>query len=108
MSLLSAVFFPYACFVLSFFIFSFFLLILPRISQAIAVLPVSWAFCENCLSARVFYRGRVFSQHDSGNTAMGTPCFLRGARRSDGLFWVLFLAAAKKCLARGANTAMPK
>jgi hypothetical protein len=38
------------CFVLSFFIFSFFLLTLPRISQAIAVLPVSWAFCENCLS----------------------------------------------------------
>ena len=30
---------------------------------------------------------------------MGTPCFLRGAWRSDGLFWVLFLAAEKKCLA---------
>jgi hypothetical protein len=51
-SLLSAVFRLYACFVLSFFnlAFIFYLLTFPRISQAIAVLPVSWGFCENCLS----------------------------------------------------------
>jgi len=34
----------------SFFAFSFFLLTFLRISQAIDVLPVSWVFCENCLS----------------------------------------------------------
>jgi len=50
---------------------------------------------------------RVFSQHATGNTSMGTPCLLRGVGRGDGLFWVLFLAVAKKYLARGANTAMP-
>jgi hypothetical protein len=49
-SLLSTVFFLYSCFVLSFFEFSFYLLTFPRISQTIAVLLVSWAFCENCLS----------------------------------------------------------
>jgi len=38
----------------------------------------------------------------------GDPCaFYRGARRSDGLFWVLFLAVEKKYLACGARTAMP-
>jgi hypothetical protein len=42
----------------------------------------------------------------------GTPkweprIFLRGASRSGGFFWVLFLAVEKKYLARGANTAMP-
>jgi len=36
-----------------------------------------------------------------------TCAFYRGARRSDGLFWVLFLAAEKKYLACGARTAMP-
>jgi len=50
-----------------------------HISQAIEVCPISWAFCENCLSARVFQRGRVFSQHDIGHTSMGTPVTFTGA-----------------------------
>ena len=35
-----------------------------------------WAFCENCLSLRVFQRGRIFSHLNNGADAMGTPVFL--------------------------------
>jgi hypothetical protein len=34
-------------------------------------------------------------------------CLLQGRSLRGGLFWVLFWAVAKKCLARGARTAMP-
>jgi hypothetical protein len=64
---------------LLFFVSAYLFLTFSRISQAIDVLPVSWAFCENCLSARVFQRGRVFSQHDAGDTSMGTPVPFTGA-----------------------------
>jgi len=42
---LSAVLFGYCCFALGFS-----LLISNHISQAIVLVQVSWAFCENCLS----------------------------------------------------------
>jgi hypothetical protein len=34
-------------------------------------------------------------------------CFFQGCSYSGGLFWVLFWAVAKECLACGARTAMP-
>jgi len=39
---------------------------------------------------------RVLAQHVIRHASMGTPCPLRGAWRSDGLFWLLFWAVAKK------------
>ena len=87
---------------------SYLLLTLPRISQAIEAGRVTWAFCASLSEPT------CFSWVSSGAACYpsclnGNPCaFYRGARRSDGLFWVLFLAAEKKYLARGANTAMPK
>ena len=39
---------------------------------------------------------RVLAQHVSRHASMGTPCLLRGDRRSDGFFWLLFLADEKK------------
>ena len=85
---------------------TFFDVALAHLRQASEVVQLSWAFCENCLSVRAFQRGRVFSQHDNSADSMGTPCLLRGASRSGGLFWVLFWAVAKEYLARGAKTAM--
>ena len=38
--------------------FSF--LILSTFKQAIEEVPLSWAFCENCLSVRVLYAGEFF------------------------------------------------
>ena len=46
--------------------------------RASEVVLLSWAFCENCLSLRVFRRWRVFSQHDNSTASMGTPCLLGG------------------------------
>ena len=94
-------------------------LILFHLSQAIEAEQVSWGFCENCLSVFCeFFHGMM-----AALSQWGPLCFLhkymdvriramqeklpRGARRSDGLFWVLFWAVAKKCLACGAITAMP-
>ena len=61
------------CFCLLFLFLTFF-----HLSQAIEAVQVSWAFCENCLSPQVFC-GRVFSQHGSANTSMGTPVLFTGA-----------------------------
>jgi len=47
----------------------------PPLQQAIESAPLSWAFCENCLSVRAFQRRRVFSQHDNGADLMGTLFF---------------------------------
>ena len=48
---------------------------LPPPPQAIEAVPLSWAFCENCLSVLCEF----FSQHDDCAESVGTPCaFYRG------------------------------
>ena len=69
-----------------------FLVFLYHISQAIEGCRLTWAFCAS-MSERLL---RVLAQHVSRYASMGTPCLLRGDRRSDGFFWLLFLAAEKK------------
>jgi len=76
----------------SVFSFSCLFLTFPHISQAIEAWRVTWAFCAS-MSERFL---RVLAQHVIRHASMGTPCFLRGDRRSDGFFWLLFLAVEKK------------
>ncbi len=83
-------------------VFRFFLTYLPP-PQAIEAVPLSWAFCENCLSAICEF----FHSMMTALNRWAPLCSLQGRSGRGGLFWVLFWAVAKKCLARGANTAMP-
>jgi hypothetical protein len=71
--------------------------------QAIEAVQLSWAFCENCLS--VFCE--FFHSMMTVLLRWVPLCFLQGRSGRGGLFWALFWAVAKKCLARGARTAMP-